>query len=279
MAEGIQLSVALAMTRKNLLVAFRYPVNVTCRVLGVAAIVPAYLLAVSCFMPGGVAGLTSTSAGRLLVGIVVYGFIIYQFSSDALWMIGFYLRQEQVEGTLEALYVTPANSLVYLFTRLIEPLALSSLNALMALVVGLGLFHLPVPEHGGLALFALLGAVLGIFGLSFGMAALSLLYFESAQAIAGGVQFALLTGCAMIYPFSALPPGARQLAQVIPLSYAVDLFRSALLCFPAGYPELASVRSELVVVALWGLVTPALGIVSYRWAERRARALGLIGRF
>ncbi len=268
-----------AMLRKYLMVAFRYPVNITCRVLGVATTVPAYLLAMACFLPGGVSGLMTTQAGQVLVGVVVYGFVIFQFTSDALWMLGFYLRQEQVEGTLEALYTTQANTLVYLLTRLVEPVALSSLNALVAVGIGVGVFGLPLPERWGLAAYALLMTVSGIFGLSMATAALSLRYLESAQALAGGAQLVLMTCCAMIYPFGALPSAIRALAEVIPLSYGVDLFRSTLLGFPNGYPELADVRTEVLVVGAWGLCMPIAGTFVYRWAEQRARVLGLLSRF
>lgn len=268
-----------AMVLKNLLVAFRYPVNVTCRILGVAVMVPAYLLAMACFLPQGVDGLTTTQTGQVLVGVVVYGFVILQFTSDALWMLGFYLRQEQVEGTLEALYTTRASTLAYLLARLVEPIALSSLNALVAVAVGVAFFNLPLPNQLGLAAYALIMTVLGIFGLSFAMAALSLRYLESAQAMAGGVQVVLMTACAMIYPFAALPAPARQLSECLPLSYGVDLFRSTLLRFPSGYPELAPLRTEVIIVGLWGIVSPLCGIAAYRWAERRARVLGLLSRF
>lgn len=267
------------MLRKNVTVAFRYPVNVASRIFRLLFMLPLFFFAVAMFWEGGISGLVASDDGTRLIVIAVYGFVIYQFTADCLWMIGYYVRQEQIEGTFESLHLSPTSRLLYLAARFIEPLVLSGINALVAVAL-VGLFFVTPPLGNlGLATFALVGSLAGIFGLGCAFAALTVIAQESAQAAASILQFVLLLLCSMLVPFQSLPAPLREVSELIPLSYCVDLFRSAMMGLPPGFPELAPVNTEVVVVALWAVVMPALGLGLYRVAERRARRQGLLGRY
>ncbi len=66
----------------------------------------------------------------------------------------------------------------------------------------------------------------------------------------------------MFFPFRALPDVLQWLARWVPLSYSVDAFRSTLMSFPAGYPELAPIGVEVPIVIAFGILAGArlLGI-------------------
>ena len=134
---------------------------------------------------------------------------------------------------------------------------------LLALVISVAFVPPPMGNLGP-ALVALACTLSGVFGLGCAFAALTLLIHESAQAMAGVVQFALLVLCSMLVPFHSLPPLLRTVSQCIPLSYCVDLFRSAMMGYSAGYPELAPVTTELVIAALWGVGMPLGGLWLYQ---------------
>jgi ABC-type polysaccharide/polyol phosphate export permease len=119
----------------------------------------------------------------------------------------------------------------------------------------------------------------GIFGLGCCLAALTLLLKETAQIIANLFQFVLLFLCAIVVPFQILPAGILVFSRLIPLSYSVDLFRSALLGFPPGFPELADQRIELLVVLLWAVCMPVIGYFAYQRAERHVRIHGTLAEF
>jgi ABC-2 type transport system permease protein len=268
-----------AMLRKNVRVAFRYPVNVASRILRLLFMLPLYFLAIAMFWDGGLPGMLASTAGRQLVGVMVYGFVIYQFTADSLWMIGYYLRQEQIEGTFESLHLSPASRTVYLLARFVEPLVLSGINSVVAVTLVSIAFVPPPLGDLAVALVALACTLAGLFGLGCAFAALTLLIHESAQALASLLQFVLLVLCSMLVPFHSLPPLLRSLSAYVPLSYCVDLFRSAMMGYPAGHPELAPVATELVIVGLWGVGLPLLGLLLYHRVERHARTHGLLGRF
>ena len=83
----------------------------------------------------------------------------------------------------------------------------------------------------------------------------------------------------MFFPFSALPPFILAISRLIPLSYAVDAFRSTLMGYPPGFPELAPIGAEMVIVTSFGLLMPVLGYYLYRRAENHARRSGSLAEF
>jgi ABC-2 type transport system permease protein len=220
-----------------------------------------------------------TGAGPDTSGVIVYGFIIFLFVSDTLWNVGYNLRREQKQGTLEQLYLSPASKFASLLSRVtlsVVWVGLLSMVAtgVMTLVIGrLPFANLPLAA-GVLAL-----ALAGTFGVGFAFAALTLRIRETAQTAANLLQFAFMLLCAPFFPFETLPAWARTYSRLIPLSYAVDAFRSTLMDFPPGFPELAPLDVELAVVAAFGLLMPALGYWLYRHEEDRARRTGTLSEY
>ena len=85
--------------------------------------------------------------------------------------------------------------------------------------------------------------------------------------------------CAMFFPFSVLPDSVLKISKLIPLSYGVDLFRSSLMGYPEGFPELLPVNQEFLIILLFGIITPALGYLLYRKAEKKVRTDGSLGMY
>jgi len=272
------LSTFLAMVRKELLIMARYPVNFVVSFGQMFLTVSIFTLAGRLFYvpPAEQSGLSNGSNPS---GIVVYGFILFIFLSDTLWTIGYNVRNEQVQGTLEQLYLSPASKFANLVARVTNTLVWTGLlsiagGALMAALIGRLPFENPLL---GLYLFVL--ALMGTFGVGFAFAALTLYIKETAQTLANLLQFAFLVLCANFFPFAALPPFLRFISRLIPLAYAVDAFRSALMGFPEGFPELAPFRIEFWIVTVFGLAMPVLGYYLYRAAERQARKEGSLSSY
>jgi len=199
---------------------------------------------------------------------------LFLFLSDTLWAIGYNVRNEQLQGTLEQLYLSPASKFASLVARVTNTLLWTGLvsiagAALMAFMIG----RLPF-ENPGLGLYLLVMSLSGTFGIGFAFAALTLRIKGTAETMANLLQFAFLVVCANFFPFSALPAVLRAVSRVIPLAYAVDAFRSTLMGYPPGFPELASIEVEIVVVTVFGLLMPLLGYWLYRLAEDQARHSG-----
>jgi ABC-2 type transport system permease protein len=222
-------------------------------------------LAVNLFAP--------PEAGQRLRGITLSGFILSIFLSHSIWVVGLGLHKEKTEGTLTGLYLTPASRFLTLLARAIIVLIWTGLAGglgllLARLVVGPFYFH-----NIGLALVILGCTISSLIGLSFAMAALALRSGESVELLANLLEFGLMGVCAFFFPFSVLPPPLLTVARFIPLSYAVDAFRTVTLNAPR--PELLSLQAELVIVAAFGIAGPLLGYAFYLASETKARRQGI----
>jgi ABC-2 type transport system permease protein len=271
-------STFLAMARKELLIMARYPVNFIASFGQMFLTVAIFTLAGRLFYvapkeQSGISGVSNPA------GIIVYGFILYLFLNDTLWTIGYNVRNEQVQGTLEQLYLSPASKFANLVARVTNTLVWTGLlsiagGALMTALIG----RLPF-ENPLLGIYLFVMSLMGTFGVGFAFAALTLYIKETAQTLANLLQFAFLVLCANFFPFAALPNFLRSISRLLPLAYAVDAFRSTLMGFPEGFPELAPFPVEFWIVTLFGLLMPVLGYYLYRGAERRARKEGSLSNY
>jgi ABC-2 type transport system permease protein len=271
------LSALAAMTRKELLIMLRYPVELVSSFGQIFLVIIVLTLAGLMFSPDGVN--TTGDASGQSAGVVAYGFVLFMFLSDTLWSIGYNVRREQKQGTLEQLYLSPASKFASLLSRVtVTLLWTGALTVGAALLMSAMLGRLPA-ENLPLGLLILVLALSGTFGTGFAFAALTLRVREAGQTLANLGQFAFMVLCAPFFPFSALPDWLLPVSRLIPLAYGVDAFRSALMGFPSGFPELAPFPVELAVVAAFGVLMPALGFWLYRREENRARARGSISDY
>jgi len=270
------LSALVAMSRKELTIMTRYPVEFIASFGQVFAIVLVFTLAGLMFTRGGVQAAGTSSP---VAGLVVYGFILFMFLSDTLWTIGYNIRREQKQGTLEQLYLSPASKAASLISRVTVTLVWTGLLSvtagwLMSAMIGrLPFANLP------LGILILILALSGTFGIGFAFAALTLRVRETAQTLANLLQFAFMVLCAPFFPFSALPSWMQAISHLIPLAYGVDAFRSTLMGYPRGFPELAPIGVELGIVIAFGLLMPAFGLWFYRHEEDRARRRGSLSEY
>ncbi len=270
-------SAFLSMTKKQWIIMTRYPVALVTTFAQVFLIVLLFTLATIMFAPGGMR--VANQGGATVGGLVMYGFVLFTFLSDTLWTIGYSIRWEQYEGTLESLYLTPASKIASLISRTIVTLIWTGANVLASIIfVQLIIGRLPF-QNVGLAAYLLVLTLMGTFGMGFAFAAYTLLVKESAQSTANLLQFFFLGFCAMFFPFSALPPVMLVVSRLIPLSYAVDAFRSTLMGFPRGYPELLPIDQEVVIVTLFGLLMPIVGLWLYRQVENKVRRDGTLAEY
>ncbi len=268
-------SVLIAMSRKELTIMIRYPVEFVASFGQVFLIVVVLTLAGLMFSRDGVRSADDSGAA----GVVVYGFILFIFLSDTLWTIGYNVRREQKQGTLEQLYLSPASKAASLISRVTVTLfwtgllSIGSAALMSAMIGGLPFANLPL----GVLILGL--ALSGTFGVGFAFAALTLRVREAGQTLANLLQFAFMVLCAPFFPFAALPDWIQVVSRAVPLSYGVDSFRSTLMGYPAGFPELAPIEVELAIVTLFGLLMPVFGLWLYRREEDRARRTGSLSEY
>lgn len=268
----------VAAVRKELRQIRRYPATLFGLVFWPVVLPSFYVLMGSVYSggdPAALAAFAARSGVASVAGFVFVGFSMYMWLSFLLWGPGTALRQEQIRGSLEAVYVTPASRLVILFG---PPVAQLYTTALMFLIMAASLrllFGVELPADAvARTLVVIAVAIPAMFALASLFAAAVLRYGE----VGPSVQFVrgiLVLACGVSFPVVMLPGWAQAVAAVLPPTYIVGDMRRVLL---AG-ASLLDVGRDLGLVVGMTVVTIVLAVLVYGWIERSARRSGMLGRY
>jgi ABC-2 type transport system permease protein len=169
------------------------------------------------------------------------------------------LVRERERGTWEGLLTTPVSGLDAMIGKLSPYLVLGIVQAMVVVLLGHGLFELPLRGH--FAVFVFAAALLALAHLVLGFA-LSAMAQTQVQAIQTAVIFylpsMLLSG--FLFPFSGMPRWAQLLGEALPLTHFVRAMRGLLL----RGDGFASVVYEMWPVAVFTALVAALAASQYR---------------
>jgi ABC-2 type transport system permease protein len=208
------------------------------------------------------------------VGYIVIGTIVWMWQNMSLWSIGFALREEQMRGTLESNWLTPARRLWFLFgSGLMHGAVMLSFVVISGVEFAL-FFGARFNGDPLLIALVLLAAAPSIYGLGFAFASL-VMAAKEANAFVFLVRGLVMIFCGITYPISVLPGWMQSVAAWLPQTYVIHAMRSAALT-GAGLPELLP---DLLALLGFGLVWMAAGYAAFLWMERRARRSGSLGQY
>lgn len=203
-------------------------------------------------------------AGFLLIGI--FGQVMVM---SAVWETGSTIEKERYEGTIAALFLSPANrlaviaghglgGLVFLFPSL-------AVVALLGFAIDVDL-NIGSPIAAAAAGFMLLMAALA---LGFLLAAFFVLT-RRANLMANVIQHPLALLGGFIAPRDEFPGWLHALSQGVPLAHAVDAFRISTL----SGGSLADIAPALLGCAVTSAACVLLGVLGIRRVEHAAKRSG-----
>ncbi|HET7265115.1 MAG TPA: ABC transporter permease [bacterium] len=203
----------------------------------------------------------------VIVGVACSGFLM-----SAMGACAAATRQEQIGGTLDALLTLPVPRWILAASVCVWPMTVAALQTLLYLGFGLMLFHVDLSQVNlpGVAVMAVLAlaafGALGLFSTAF------VLFFRRAEPFTGlaAAAGALLSG--LLYPIDVLPPRARAVAEILPLTHALHGLRLAALR-NAGPSDL---RAPALALLVWCAVAVPAGVLAVRWAYDEARRSGTL---
>jgi ABC-2 type transport system permease protein len=218
--------------------------------------------------------LPSFGAGRTsYIEFVAIGLVFTSFLQIGLARIVSATRQEQLMGTLESLLVTPTAPPTLQLGLVSYDLAYAPIRTAVFLAALAALFGIRLSVGGLLpSLLVLLSFLPFVWGIGL-IGAAGVLRFRRSTAIAFGTN--ILTGASSTYfPLSVMPGWLRAVAEVNPITVALQGVRAALLGSP-GTADIAGTIGQLLPVGIASLVV-GLGLfqLALRW-ERRRGTLGL----
>jgi ABC-2 type transport system permease protein len=225
--------------------------------------------------PQAVAAFAERAGSTNVTGFVFVGYAMYMWLSTLLWGPGTALRQEQVRGSLEAVFLTPASRLVPLFGPGVATLIPMSLTFVI-MGVALWLFFGVVPPLGAVlqAAVVVVLAIPALYAIG-ALFAASVLRFGEVAPIVQLVRGIFVLACGITFPVAMLPLWAQVFAWLLPPTYIVDDIRRVLL----RGADLGGVAPDIVIVLTLAMVTAVLAVLVFRFLETSARRSGMLSRF
>ena len=187
-------------------------------------------------------------------------------------------------SSLKYIYLAPIPYMIYLFGRGVSRLITTTIAVVITLTFGilvLGLRLNPSQMNVPLFIATLVVGVIGLALIGLFLGGASLLFTQEAWHLGDAVAGALYLFSGAIFPLTVLPDWLRPIAYALPITYWLELLRRALLGpGAAAFPTLAGYSDAHLFAVLVGMtVAYGIGAVLYfRWAENRARQLGLFDR-
>jgi ABC-2 type transport system permease protein len=169
--------------------------------------------------------------------------------------------RERERGNLELLITTPASSLELMLGKLVPYVFIGLIQATLVLVLGVLLFNVPI--NGSLFAFYTAALLFIAATLTLGLIA-STLAETQIQAFQMSI-FVLLPSILLsgfVFPFDGMPPAARWIAQLLPLTHFVELVRGIVLR-GAGLAEL-----QVPIYKLLAFTAVTLTVVTLRFHKR-----------
>jgi len=200
------------------------------------------------------------------------GFVFLDYLNAALDSFDRSLEEARDSGTLEHLLVTQTSLPVFVAGSAIYPFVATTLRIVVYVAWAAVLFHFPLGAANWLAvLVVLFVSLLAFAGLGILSASYLLIFkrgnpakwfFLGISSVAGG----------MLFPVSILPGWLQLVAQVNPVTYALEAMRSALL----GGAGVAAIWRPLLILLLFAAVLLPFSMAMFAWSLRRTKITGTL---
>lgn len=206
---------------------------------------------------------------------VAIGIALGTFVQLALSQVAGAFREEQYQGTLEVLLLTPTRTLTIQLGALAYDLIYVPIRTALFLViiaVGFGLdFHLDgiLP-----AIVVLLVVIPFVWGLGVASAA-AVIAFRRGEGVVGLFATLLTVASGAYFPLTVLPAWLQTAAEANPFAIALESMRDAVL----GGSGWSEVLPAVVLIAPMAAASLVLGYFVYSKALRRELRIGTLGDY
>jgi ABC-2 type transport system permease protein len=198
------------------------------------------------------------AADYLLTGMIGYGLIATAFAGLAIVLV---IRRET--GVLKRLRATPLPAPVYIAAVLLTTLLAFALEAACLIALGMILFDASFPKAPGslVVTVALGGACFAALGVAItGFIRRS----EGASAVINAIYLPVAFISGAFFSQQHFPEVLRKVADVLPLTYFIDLVGDVTLKGTPIWDE----PKDVAVILVWGIAGAVLALRYFRWVPR-----------
>ena len=223
----------------------------------------------------GAAFLENTGTANYVAYMVV-GANVFMIVSNAMWIFGFWLRNEMQTGTLESLYLSPASRIVLLGGISLYAVFRSMIAFGVAFTSGCLIFGVnPFEGDVVLAVIFLLVGLIPVYGISFLYGAL-VIRLKEANSLINLAQWTIAVVMGIYYPVTVFPRLLQYLAMLFPPTWLNHDIRASLLGLSYFFGEW---YFDLAVLWAFCIVAPLIGYYVFLTTERQIKKNEGVGKF
>jgi len=206
------------------------------------------------------------------VPFIVIGAVLNSYVNTLLYGMGENIRREAYQGTLDYVLAAPCNKVYILIGKALSESLSSTIFAASQLTISVLLFGMNITLGVMLPVFFIVILfILGLYGMSLILAALSLMYKQSYD-IAESIGYVFYIFAPVRYPIESLPTWAQIFGKLIPLTYALIIVRSFMLLGT----NLSTVYLEVLALLIIDIVLLLAGFYLFSWIEEKTKKSGTI---
>ena len=217
------------------------------------------------------------------LAFILIGAALYTHVAAYSWVPTLAIAEGKWTYVFPQVYISPHSSLPYLTGRTIASFASSTMSVIVTLIASYfvlsSVFHTTIPFvvtplSISLLLLAMVTNVLAALGLGLLLSAYALFATKFEWALPTYVAGLLMIFSEALFPVSFLPHPVSDVANVLPFTYFMRASRQAMI--QGG--DIYTYFTYLGLAVVGGLILLALGYLAFRYAENRARRLGVIDK-
>jgi len=209
------------------------------------------------------------------IGIIVVGTVVYLLYNRLLWGTGVSIQSERWMGTIEVLFLTPANKMIILLASGLSSLIEASWWIFSILFLGWAIFGVQPSITSWPAVFICVASTMaalvsvGVFFAGF------FVLTRAADQLASGLQAPIRFFSGVAFPVSVLPQMLQYVSHLIPVTYGILALRKCVLL--GG--DLGSIWIDLAPLWLMTTIFLILGQITLRIVERQTKKKGTLYLF
>lgn len=213
---------------------------------------------------------------------ILIGAALYAHVAAYSWVPTLAIAEGKWTYVFPQVYISPHSSLPYLTGRTLASFVTSTMTVIVSLVLSFyilsSVFHTNIPfivnpVSVSLLFLAMMANILAALGLGLLLSAYALFATKFEWALPTYVAGLLMVFSEALFPVSSLPSPVSVIANVLPFTEFMRASRQAMI-----YGDIYSYTFYLGLSAIGGVIFLAMGFLAFRYAENRARRLGVIDK-
>lgn len=215
---------------------------------------------------------TLAAYGGAYFPFVVFGLAWSRYLTTSLYSLSNNLRDEQLQGTLEALLTSPAGLVTVILGTMAWEWVWATVEVGLLLGVSVGVFGVDLGRMDLLASLVIwLISVVCLSALGV-VTASGILLFKEFDPFSWLLEGLMKLTSGVYVPVALLPGALQAVAQWLPLTYALEGFRQAML----RGRSLQELRDFWMPLGICALVLWPLALIGFSWTLKRLKTTGAL---